>query len=88
MFCLLYITLLIPGYALESVLLYVILSANDMIICDTVLNLSKDFLWICGKTSCKILWNVADLLYNFLICCTFVDDSYSDLTKSISRSRG
>jgi len=28
--------------------------------------------WSCCTTSCRILWNVADLLHSCSICCTFV----------------
>jgi len=31
----------------------------------------EDLLWICCTTSCRILWNVADLLNSCSICCRF-----------------
>ena len=38
---------------------------------------------LCNKltASCRFLWNVADLLYSFSICCRFVVDSYTDILR-------
>jgi len=44
-----------------------------------------DLSWICCTTSCSILWNVADLLDSFSICCRLVVSD--DLLHNISICR-